>query len=73
MSTMATEIMLLHRDLKAYYANMGFMDGSTPAEFLARVILPSQRNAIPQDPDNPQGSPSAIAAASAGDAETSLD
>ena len=47
MATNIGDILMMHRDLKEYYANMGFMETSTPIDLLEKVILPSQTRAIP--------------------------
>jgi len=52
MSTMTNNLMVLHRDLQEYYAEMGFMETSTTADLLAKVVLPSQKRPLP--PESPE-------------------
>jgi len=41
------DIVVTHRDLSKYYRNMGFMDLSSPADMLRKVIMPSMKTQQP--------------------------
>jgi hypothetical protein len=40
-SVLVEDVAAVHRDIKGYYVQFGFMDNSTLDRFLDRVVIPS--------------------------------